>query len=64
MKARYASAEKNVKDLNLSIDLLKKESIKLLQRTALAEKEMKYGHNELMYVLLIEEMMSGLFDYS
>ncbi|KAK2434380.1 RGS1-HXK1-interacting protein [Trifolium repens] len=47
-EARYASAEKNVKDVNLSIDLLKKESIKLLQRTALAEKEMKYGHNELM----------------
>ncbi|KAJ1393923.1 hypothetical protein SESBI_34600 [Sesbania bispinosa] len=47
-EARYASAEKNVKDLNLSVDLLKKESIKLLQRTALAEKEMKYGHSELM----------------
>lgn len=64
MKARYASAEKNVKDLNLSVDLLKKESIKLLQRTALAEKEMKYGHNELMYVLLVKERMSELFDYS
>ncbi|XP_061360361.1 RGS1-HXK1-interacting protein 1 [Gastrolobium bilobum] len=47
-EARYASAEKNVKDLSLSVDLLKKESIKLLQRTALAEKEMKYGRNELM----------------
>ncbi|KAK7317926.1 hypothetical protein RJT34_02558 [Clitoria ternatea] len=47
-EARYASAEKNVKDLNLSVDLLKKESGKLLQRTALAEKEMKYGHNELV----------------
>ncbi|PNY06491.1 hypothetical protein L195_g002958 [Trifolium pratense] len=47
-ETRYASAEKNVKNLNLSVDLLKKESIKLLQRTSLAEKEMKYGHNELM----------------
>lgn len=46
-EARYASAEKNVKDLNLSVDLLKKESIKLLERTTLAEKEMKYGHTEL-----------------
>jgi hypothetical protein len=55
VKARYASAEKNVKDLNLSVDLLKKESIKLLQRTALAEKEMKYGHSELMYVLLVSQ---------
>ncbi|KAK7400700.1 hypothetical protein VNO78_11973 [Psophocarpus tetragonolobus] len=47
-EARYARTEKNVKDLNLSVDLLKKESVKLLQRTALAEKEMKYGHTELV----------------
>ncbi|TKY58950.1 hypothetical protein E2542_SST16025 [Spatholobus suberectus] len=47
-EARYVRTEKNVKDLNLSVDLLKKESVKLLQRTALAEKEMKYGHNELV----------------
>ncbi|BAT74805.1 RGS1-HXK1-interacting protein 1 [Vigna umbellata] len=46
-EARYARTEKSVKDLNLSVDLLKKESVKLLQRTALAEKEMKYGHTEL-----------------
>lgn len=47
-EARYARTEKSVKDLNLSVDLLKKESVKLLERTALAEKEMKYGHNELV----------------
>ncbi|CAJ1939716.1 unnamed protein product [Sphenostylis stenocarpa] len=47
-EARYARTEKNIKDLNLSVDLLKKESVKLLQRTALAEKEMKYGHTELL----------------
>ncbi|KAI4336657.1 hypothetical protein L6164_015155 [Bauhinia variegata] len=47
-EARYASAEKNVKDLNLSVDLMKKESKKLLERRALAEKDMTYGHNELM----------------
>ncbi|KAL2344644.1 hypothetical protein Fmac_005929 [Flemingia macrophylla] len=47
-EARYARTEKNVKDLNLSVDLLKKESVKLLQRAALAEKEMKYGHTELV----------------
>ncbi|RDX68380.1 hypothetical protein CR513_52639, partial [Mucuna pruriens] len=47
-EARYARTEKNVKDLNFSVDLLKKESVKLLQRTALAEKEMKYGHTELV----------------
>ncbi|XP_054816454.1 RGS1-HXK1-interacting protein 1 [Prosopis cineraria] len=47
-EARYVSAEKNVKDLNLSVDLMRKESKKLLERTALAEKNMKYGHNELM----------------
>ncbi|WVZ22307.1 hypothetical protein V8G54_000851 [Vigna mungo] len=55
--ARYARTEKSVKDLNLSVDLLKKESAKLLQRTALAEKEMKYGHTELQYVLLVKERM-------
>ncbi|KAH1243350.1 RGS1-HXK1-interacting protein 1 [Glycine max] len=47
-EVRYARTEKNVKDLGLSVDLLKKESVKLLQRTALAEKEMKYGHTELV----------------
>ncbi|XP_020211802.1 RGS1-HXK1-interacting protein 1 [Cajanus cajan] len=47
-ETRYARTEKNVKDLNLSLDLLRKESVKLLQRTALAEKEMKYGHTELV----------------
>lgn len=57
MKARYARTEKSVKDLNLSVDLLKKESVKLLQRTALAEKEMKYGHTELQYVSLVKERM-------
>jgi len=55
MKARFARTEKSVKDLNLSVDLLKKESVKLLQRTALAEKEMKYGHTELQYVSLVKE---------
>ncbi|XP_028759752.1 RGS1-HXK1-interacting protein 1 isoform X2 [Neltuma alba] len=44
----YASAEKNVRDLNLSVDLMRKESKKLLERTALAEKDMRYGHNELV----------------
>lgn len=64
MKARYARAEKNVKDLNQSLELMKNESKKLLERTALAEKDLKYGHNELMYVLLVKERMSGLFDYN
>ncbi|XP_028759753.1 RGS1-HXK1-interacting protein 1 isoform X3 [Neltuma alba] len=47
-EAQYASAEKNVRDLNLSVDLMRKESKKLLERTALAEKDMRYGHNELV----------------
>ncbi|MBA0784201.1 hypothetical protein Gotri_001793 [Gossypium trilobum] len=41
-------AEKNVKVLNLSVDLMKKESSKLLERAALAEKDMKRGQKELM----------------
>lgn len=33
----------------MSVDLMKKESRKLLERTALAEKDMKRGLSELMY---------------
>ncbi|CAL0331257.1 unnamed protein product [Lupinus luteus] len=47
-EARYVSAEKSVKDLNQSLELMKNESKKLLERTTLAEKDMKYGYNELM----------------
>ncbi|XP_022147538.1 uncharacterized protein LOC111016443 [Momordica charantia] len=47
-EANFLKAEKHVKELNLSVDLMKKESKKLLERAALAEKDMKYGHNELM----------------
>ncbi|OIV94227.1 hypothetical protein TanjilG_09382 [Lupinus angustifolius] len=47
-EARYASAEKSVKDLNQSLELMRNESKKLLERTTLAEKDMKYGYNELM----------------
>lgn len=38
-----------MKELNLSVDLMKNESRKLLERAALAEKDMKLGHSELMY---------------
>ncbi|CAK9141617.1 unnamed protein product, partial [Ilex paraguariensis] len=47
-EAQFVRAEKNVKELNLSVDLMKNESRKLLERAALAEKEMKRGHAELM----------------
>ncbi|XP_022731598.1 uncharacterized protein LOC111286078 isoform X1 [Durio zibethinus] len=47
-EAQFLRAEKNVKELNLSVDLMKKESSKLLERAALAEKDMKRGHTELM----------------
>ncbi|MFQ6656675.1 hypothetical protein Gotur_026678 [Gossypium turneri] len=46
--AKFSRAEKNVKGLNLSVDLMKKESSKLLERAALAEKDMKRGQKELM----------------
>lgn len=48
MQAQFVRAEKNVKELNLSVDLMKKESKKLLERAALAEKDLNYGHTELM----------------
>lgn len=47
-EAKFSRAEKNVKVLNLSVDLMKKESSKLLERAALAEKDMKRGQKELM----------------
>ncbi|KAK9122492.1 hypothetical protein Sjap_012094 [Stephania japonica] len=43
-QALFNRADRNVKDLGLSVDLMKKESKKLLERAALAEKEMKHGH--------------------
>ncbi|XP_057753610.1 RGS1-HXK1-interacting protein 1 isoform X2 [Arachis stenosperma] len=44
----YATVEKGVRDLNISVDFMKKESKKLLERAALAERDMKYGRTELM----------------
>ncbi|XP_031248000.1 RGS1-HXK1-interacting protein 1-like [Pistacia vera] len=47
-EAKFVRAEKNVKELNLSVDLMKKESKKLLERASLAEKDMKRGETELL----------------
>ncbi|KAK2982006.1 hypothetical protein RJ640_013216 [Escallonia rubra] len=47
-EAQFVRAEKNVKQLNLSVDVMKNESRKLLERAALAEKDMKRGHTELI----------------
>ncbi|KAH6813838.1 chromosome-associated kinesin [Perilla frutescens var. frutescens] len=46
-EAQFVRAEKNVKELTLSVDLMKKESKKLLERSVLAEKDMKRGHSHL-----------------
>lgn len=58
VQARFVSAEKNVKELNLSVDLMKKESKKLLERELLAEKDMKYGQTDLMYPPSLPTMVS------
>ncbi|KAI5600074.1 hypothetical protein BDE02_01G001400 [Populus trichocarpa] len=47
-EAQFLRAEKNVKEFSFSVDLMKKESRKLLERAYLAEKEMKNGHTELL----------------
>ncbi|PIA24652.1 hypothetical protein AQUCO_193900001v1 [Aquilegia coerulea] len=47
-EALYNKAERNVKKLNLSVDLMKKESKKLLERAAFAKTDMKRGHTEVM----------------
>ncbi|CAH9073064.1 unnamed protein product [Cuscuta epithymum] len=46
-EARYNKAESNVKELSISVDLVKKESKKLLERVALAHREMTHGQSEL-----------------
>ncbi|MCD9646674.1 RGS1-HXK1-interacting protein 1 [Datura stramonium] len=47
-EAKFSKAEKNVKELSLSVGLMKKESKKLLERATLAEEDMKRGHSHLM----------------
>ncbi|GAV79048.1 hypothetical protein CFOL_v3_22513 [Cephalotus follicularis] len=47
-EAQFVKVENSVKELDLSVNLMKKESRKLLERAALAEKDMKRGHTELM----------------
>lgn len=47
-EAHVVRAGKNTKELNLSIDLMKKESKKLLERASLAENDMKRGRSALM----------------
>lgn len=48
MQVQFVRAEKSVKMLELSVDLMKKESRKLLERASLAEKEMINGQTDLM----------------
>ena len=47
MQAQFVRAENNVKELSLSVDLMKKESQKLLERSVLAERDMKRGLSDL-----------------
>lgn len=46
-EAQFVRAEKNVKELNISVDLMKKESKKLLERAVLAERDVKHGLSDL-----------------
>ncbi|KDP30630.1 hypothetical protein JCGZ_16195 [Jatropha curcas] len=47
-EAKFLKAEKNLKELTLSVDLMKNESRKLLERASYAEKDMKHGLTELL----------------
>ena len=58
LQAQFLRAEKHVQELNMSVDLMKKESMKLLERSALAEKDMKRGLSELMYASTSAELIS------
>ncbi|CAN0877059.1 RGS1-HXK1-interacting protein 1 [Linum grandiflorum] len=46
-ETRFHKAEKKVKDFVVSVDLMKNESKKLLERAALAENDMKHGYTDL-----------------
>ncbi|CAN0871477.1 RGS1-HXK1-interacting protein 1 [Linum grandiflorum] len=48
VQSRFHRAEKSVKNLFLSVDQMKKDSQKLLERAALAHKDIRHGHAELM----------------
>ncbi|GAY65671.1 hypothetical protein CUMW_242930 [Citrus unshiu] len=50
----FVRAEKNVNELNLFGELMKKESKTLLERAALAEKDMIRGETELKSVLTVQ----------
>ena len=47
----------------MSVDLMKKESSKLLERSALAEKDMKRGLSELMYAITSSGQLFFFFFY-
>ncbi|KAL5563784.1 hypothetical protein UlMin_033531 [Ulmus minor] len=47
-ESQFVRAEKNVKELSISVDVMKNESKKLLERAALAERDMNYGYSDLM----------------
>lgn len=47
VQARFLKAEKSVKELGASVNLMKMESKKLLERAALAESDMKHGLTDL-----------------
>ncbi|CAN1138199.1 RGS1-HXK1-interacting protein 1 [Linum perenne] len=47
-ESRFHKAEKSVKDFSSSVGQMKKESQKLIERAALAHKDIKHGHTELM----------------
>lgn len=47
-EAHFVRVEKNVRELNLSVDLMKKESRKLVERAALAQKDMRQGQSDLV----------------
>lgn len=49
LQAQFVRVENNMRELNLSVDLMKKESRKLVERAALAEKDMRQGQSDLAY---------------
>ncbi|GAA0139182.1 hypothetical protein LIER_00783 [Lithospermum erythrorhizon] len=47
-EAQFARAEKNVQEMSISVEVMRNESKKLLERAALAEKDMIRGRSKMM----------------
>lgn len=64
MQAQFNRAENNIRELTLSVNLMKKESKKLLERSVLAENDMKRGYSDLRCNIISNMLMGTWINFS